>query len=33
MIVEGVNDEYQGHVETIYFAVLGALFAKIPDEV
>lgn len=33
MIFEGFNDEYRGHVKTIYPEGLHYLFTKTPDEI
>lgn len=33
MIFEGLNDEYRGHVETMYPGGVSCLFTKTPDEI
>ena len=33
VIFEGLNNEYQGHAETMYLRALGGLFSKNEDEI
>ena len=33
VIFEGLNDEYRGHVKTMYPGGLGYLFTNTPDEI